>query len=317
MDNVLEMKRPAPFAKADAAFQKGIDAYIEWGQEMAKLNKAGHTQQELGERYDCSQACIAQAMKVGTDPRIISNANNLPKDKATIYLLSTLDDKAFDELARPDLKRQEIKEYKQAKKAPKANRGSGYIGIAIRHGLLKPGVKGVQLTKARQEIEQIVGFDISQSTKTPEESNAIESAVIELVARRKAISGELPPKVDHDALTKKDQKLIDKALARLQAEFHQEVAKEVEKRLDDARERQLQNAKQQARSAKELQQVWKARVDSCKDFLHMFQDNWRTVASSIHPDRPERTKEQLENASAAMNKMKAAFERIALDKWGS
>jgi hypothetical protein len=310
MDNVLEMKRPDPFAKADAAFQKGIDAYIEWGQEMAKLNEAGHTQQELGERYDCSQAGIAQAMKVGTDPRIIRNPNNLPKNKSVLYLLSTLDDKDFDEIARPDLREHEIKEYKQMKKGkPPPKRHSWHV-IAVEEGLLPTTAGGAQKKAA---IAEMLEVDPGLEYKNSEHEDRLRAACRAVNAKH----GKMPPEVDPATLTKKDQRVLDKALARLQAEFHQEVAKEVEKRLDDARERQLQNAKQQARSAKELQQVWKARVDSCKDFLHMFQDNWRTVASSIHPDRPERTKEQLENASAAMNKMKAAFERIALDKWGS
>ena len=139
----------------------------------------------------------------------------------------------------------------------------------------------------------------------------------EILAKVRPASDDVPPVSDASTLNKKEQKALDKALTQLQAEFEQSVAAEVEKRLADARERKLQAAQQQAKSAQELRDVWKGRVDSCKAFLHLFQDNWRTVASSIHPDRPERTKEQLENASAAMNKLKSAFERIALDKWGS
>lgn len=317
MDNVLEMKRPDPFAKADAAFQKGIDAYIEWGQEMAKLNEAGHTQQELGGRYHCAQSQIGQAIKVGSDPRIICNTDNLPKDKTVLYMLSTLDDKDFEEIARPDLRQHEIKEYKKAKKAPKEPRGEGYRAMAQRHGLLSTNAGPGTRKKLREDLSDIAGFDVSKYQKTPEESAAVEDAMLVMVARKQAQSGELPPDVPRESLTKKDQKALDKALARLQAEFQQEVAKETEKRLADARERKLHAAQQQAKSAQELRDVWKARVDSCKAFLHLFQDNWRTVASSVHPDRPERTREQLEKASAAMNKMKAAFEKIALDKWGS
>lgn len=302
MDNVLEMKRPDPFAKADAAFQKGIDAYIEWGQEMAKLNEAGHTQQELGERYDCSQAGVAQAMKVGTDPRIISNTNNLPKDKTVLYLLSTLDDNEFDEIARPDLRQHEIKEYKKEKKVkPPKELPYSYFRVLNEYGVTpnKP---------LRQKFKE-AGIDY----KNPESESTIREWCINYNAQR----GIMPPEVDAGSLSKKNQKELDRALARLQAEFHQEVAKEVEKRLSDARERKLHAAQQQAKSAQELRDVWKTRVDSCKTFLRLFQDNWRTVASSVHPDRPERTKEQLEKASASMNKMKAAFERISLDKWGN
>ena len=313
MDNVLEMKRPDPFAKADAAHQKGMDAYIEWGQEMAKLNEAGYTQQELGERYDCSQQKIGNAIRVGNDARITSNASNLPKDKATLYLLSTLDDKAFDELARPDLKRQEIKEYKKARKGEKTHarpRKYSWWSVVVDE---QTGAKEWGGSVRDQKLSRLLDIDPGLEHKNPEHENRLRAACRKL----NALIGQLPPEVPVELLTKKDQSALDKALARLQSEFHQEVAKETERRLADARERKLHAAQQQAKSAQELRDVWKGRVDSCKAFLHLFQDNWRTVASSIHPDRPERTKEQLENASAAMNKMKAAFERIALDKWGS
>jgi hypothetical protein len=51
--------------------------------------------------------------------------------------------------------------------------------------------------------------------------------------------------------------------------------------------------------------------------LKLFDGNWRSIAASVHPDRPERSKEQLEKSSAALNKIKSAFDKIDFEKWGA
>ena len=202
---------------------------------------------------------------------------------------------------------------------------SGFFDLAAGQQKAEASTPGL-LTAAKSAFDELSEGEAHAFVEWMLDSYSLASMVEfrESVERRigthniaRAASDDVPPVSDASTLNKKEQKALDKALTQLQAEFEQSVAAEVEKRLADARERKLQAAQQQAKSAQELRDVWKGRVDSCKAFLHLFQDNWRTVASSIHPDRPERTKEQLENASAAMNKLKSAFERIALDKWGS
>jgi len=114
-------EREAKWAGADAARAKGIRAYIEFGQALAELTATGTSQEEIGERYDMSQPAISQAIQVGQDKRLIgiSNTNNSPKSEFTIYLLTTLDDAGFAELAKPKTRQVDVLEYKKRLAAPK------------------------------------------------------------------------------------------------------------------------------------------------------------------------------------------------------
>jgi hypothetical protein len=104
------------WATADKAYAKGQQAYIEFGQALAKINA---TQQEIAERYDMQQAGVAKLLAVGADTRIIRITNKfLPKSTETLYLLTTLNDDAFEELAKPDTTQAKVLEYKRRLAGP-------------------------------------------------------------------------------------------------------------------------------------------------------------------------------------------------------
>jgi len=98
------------WAAADAAHAKGVQAYIEFGRELAKINA---TQEQIAARYDIDQSAVARALAVGKDKRIMPNGHNAPKGTRAAYLLTTLDDKGFAELAKPTTTQADILAYKK------------------------------------------------------------------------------------------------------------------------------------------------------------------------------------------------------------
>jgi hypothetical protein len=97
---------------ADSAYGRGQQAYIEFGQELAKLVKSGVKQTEISLRYDMSEGSVSAAISVGAEKRF-ANSKALPKSVKALYLLTTLDDKGFAELAKPDTTQAKIQEYKR------------------------------------------------------------------------------------------------------------------------------------------------------------------------------------------------------------
>jgi hypothetical protein len=114
------------WSKADAAWNRGIQAYLDWCAEIKKIYDAGGaTQEQIGARYDRPQQRIADAIQVATDPRFKrltfkDGKNVLPiaRDKYALYLLTTLDDEGFEELAKPGVTQAKILEYKRRLKTP-------------------------------------------------------------------------------------------------------------------------------------------------------------------------------------------------------
>jgi hypothetical protein len=98
---------------ADSAYGRGQQAYIEFGQALAKLVAGGVTQEVIASRYDMSQPSVASAIAVGADKRIIGATNKLPRSTHALYLLTTLDDAGFKELAKPETTQAKIQEYKR------------------------------------------------------------------------------------------------------------------------------------------------------------------------------------------------------------
>jgi hypothetical protein len=104
------------WSEADAAYRKGQMSYVEFGQALDRLVKAGATQEEIAGRYDMSQPSVSTAIAVATDRRVlgyIASGKELPIGRKSLYLLTTLDDKGFEELAKPDTTRVQIEEYKR------------------------------------------------------------------------------------------------------------------------------------------------------------------------------------------------------------
>ena len=113
------MELEAQWASADKAYAKGQQAYIEFGQALAKLT--GVTQEQIAARYDMTIDQVSHAKNVGVDKRILEKSRNtriLPKSTYSLYLLTTLDDAGFEELAKPDTTQAKILEYKRRLKGP-------------------------------------------------------------------------------------------------------------------------------------------------------------------------------------------------------
>lgn len=109
------------WGKADKAYAKGVEAYIELGQAFAELNSKGTTQEAIGVRYEMHEDSVRHAIAVGNDPRILELKRTnrpLPKSTRSLYLLTTLDDEDFDKLAKPDTTEAKILSYKRALAAP-------------------------------------------------------------------------------------------------------------------------------------------------------------------------------------------------------
>jgi hypothetical protein len=102
------------WAAADKAYAKGVQAYIEWGRALAKIDA---TQEEIAARYDVFQEDITRAIAVGKDSRFITNGY-IPKSQRSLYLLTTLDDKGFAELCKPTTTQADILAYKKRLEPP-------------------------------------------------------------------------------------------------------------------------------------------------------------------------------------------------------
>lgn len=114
--------RATLWSAADAAFERGQQAYLDWCREIAKLYAEGDaTQEEIAGRYDSDQQRISKAVAVGEDQRIFkSNRLELPKSAKVLYLLTTLPDKDFEELCKPTTTQAVILEHKRRLSAPPA-----------------------------------------------------------------------------------------------------------------------------------------------------------------------------------------------------
>jgi hypothetical protein len=330
--NVIQMPAATErlWKKADDAHARGLDAYIDFGKACAALNDAGESQAKIGERYGMSQAAVAQTIAVGADNRIISITNNqLPRSQHTIYLLTTLDDKGFAKLAKPDTTQQMVQEYK-AKAEPqpepeKPKRGRprrraatptpaprySWQAVAVEEGVLSPGSGGDRQSVKKQLLDINDDPDLFDAAH----EQALRAACRRLKAKKSAKKGKAPEEVDTSTLTKKEKSTLDKALAALQAEFEADIVKEVEKRLPNVERERIERAQRQLKTAQEFEKVWKHRMEKTRHFLTLFEANWRTIAGCVHPDRPERSKEQLEKAQGAVNKMKAAFDLTDFAAW--
>jgi hypothetical protein len=107
---------------ADAAWDRGIQAYLDWCIEIKKIYDAGGaTQEQIGTRYDRPRNKIVEALGTASDLRVhdfLKVENVVVRDKQALYLLTTLDDDGFKELAKPGVTQAKILEYKRRLKAP-------------------------------------------------------------------------------------------------------------------------------------------------------------------------------------------------------
>lgn len=101
---------------ADRAYARGQQAYLEFGQEIARIDA---TQEEVAARYEMSQSSVAQLLKTVRDQRVIAlTIEDRPKSMRVLYEMTTLDDDGFEELAHSGTTLQVIGDYKRRLKAP-------------------------------------------------------------------------------------------------------------------------------------------------------------------------------------------------------
>lgn len=309
---------------ADKAHAKGLDAYIEFGNACAALNDAGESQARIAERYEMSQSAVSRAIAIGADERIIRITNNdLPRSEHTLYLLTTLDDKGFKKLAKPETTQRDVQEYKATVETPKpdpekpAKKGrprktaTKWKRYNWRETCREEGVE----VAGGSTIDALLEIDSTLDYKSQTHEQALRAACRKLLAKQAAKKGKAPEKADPSKLTKKDRTELDKALAEMKQEFYVDVSKEVEKRLPTAEKERIEKMRTALETEKRFAKLWQERVSRCKALVQSFEDNWRVIAASVHPDRPERSKEQLEKASGALNKMKSLCDDIDVKNW--
>lgn len=111
------------WSKADEAFDRGQQAYLDWCRELAVLYTNGSTTQEaIADRYELERVRVTEAIAVGNDKRFSYVARtDLPKSTYSLYLLTSVMDDGFEELCKPTTTQAKILEYKRRLAAPKAD----------------------------------------------------------------------------------------------------------------------------------------------------------------------------------------------------
>jgi hypothetical protein len=119
------------WAKADEAFDRGQQAYLDWCHELAVLYSEGwSTQEAIADRYGKERVRITEAIAIGSDERFVQRSYKIiPKSKVALYLLTTLPDDAFEELCQPTTGHRDILAYKNRLAAPKVDKAE----MAARH----------------------------------------------------------------------------------------------------------------------------------------------------------------------------------------
>jgi hypothetical protein len=316
--NVSDIKSSSKWYQADQAFNKGVEAYIEFGQALAALNAEGTTQEEIGVRYQMSQQMVGQAIKVGSDKRLTGNTSNLPKSQHSLYLLTTLDDDGFEKLAKPETTQADIKAYKEAIKPAKkrpaqaantegednvANqKNKGYLAMAEDAGLLIGNSSANARNKVKEAIQEATGINPSYASKLPPEDHAKIAAAISDMAVAKAAKGVSVEDFRAEIKTLSEtaqQKLgrLEKTLrAKLQEEFEKAVREEARKMVPDI----VAQCEKAEKEATEEFRNFATRKQGIKP--HLTEADYRFLRQTIAPDRyPEEYREKLTRAAAIIN----------------
>ena len=118
------------------------------------------------------------------------------------------------------------------------------------------------------------------------------------------------------------QKAIDVKSKELAVQYQQAhwqaVTAEVERRLPTHAEKEVASARAALQAMQRMESVWRTRAHACRDVVRLFVDNFRTLASVLHPDRaPPERQEQYSRAMETLNRIKDAIDKINYEKWGS
>jgi hypothetical protein len=144
-------------------------------------------------------------------------------------------------------------------------------------------------------------------------------------------SSSPPPTLDRADLSMTAQQKLDAAITRyrreleaeyaskhadLRASYHAQVYAEIERRLPDHARQEIDNEREKARRAKELEGVWHQRMQRARSGVRLFMEDWRTLAGCLHPDRaPLERRDQFNRATDIVLRVKTALERAEYEKW--
>jgi len=332
-DNVIPLdKRARLWKNADEARQRGIDAYIDFCRACAELADAGVLIREIAQRYDMSNTMSAQALAIGRDERIFGiTENHFPRSEHVLYLLTTLDDAGFSKLAKSETTQDMVNTYKAAQETPAATGKKGrprkgrerwsWMRVAVEEGALLPG--GGDRGDCKAHLQRInPDPDLFAPEREADLRQACRALCVER-ANKHLRTTTSAPAVERSDLSLSAQEKLDRAIRhyqrelelKLRASYWTEVQTEVDKRLPLEQHNEIERAKRQQKNAEFLRDLYHARVDACNGAITAFYEHWRTIAAALHPDRaPEDRREQFTKASAMLNTIKAAFDRIPRDK---
>jgi hypothetical protein len=308
-----EVIKQDKWERADQAFSKGVEAYIEFGQECARLNAEGTTQQEIGNRYQMSQQQVGYALTVGKDERITSNTCTLPRSTYSLYLLTTLDDKGFDKLAKPDTTQADIKAYKEAQNPRKPKALS--TPVKDEDEMKKEPLPkfntvmndtGLSSGKANTEaVLSIMGMSEVPKKMTPELVEKIANATLTVLSMRNPSKAKDDAQKAKDELSKSSQQKLDSAIKKWQAVVLADMQKQFNEQLAVAKaEVQLERdavwaLKREAEAERDAAVEYRKGIDS-----HMTQDEFRLIRSCLHADRvPDELKERFDKAFVIFNRL--------------
>lgn len=195
---------------ADEAFGRGLQAWLDWCREIAKLAEntfpdgtpmpRSHaeytTQEEIAMHYGKERSRINEAIAIGRDKRFDRlTVKSIPKNKEVIYLLTTLPDEDFKELCMPTTTRAIYEAYKRRLAAPK--------DIPPPQRPPCPGVEGIgpglwKYSEGLEEwVQQPAYVEPKPSNKlTPEDIAAHEERIERNKAKQEALFDSLNAGID-------------------------------------------------------------------------------------------------------------------------
>jgi hypothetical protein len=220
---------------------------------------------------------------------------------------------------------------KHGGKARKRSAKYSWIEIAYETGVLSSNKTGGSTDHLKRLIEQrwpeLAGRLQERGTE-PRLREALQELLIKRDAPRvKSAAVESVEAITHQVpenARDKFNRLLEQArasqLALLRASFYLSVQAEVDKRLPNEAQREIERAHRMIESATRLEHEWRHRSERCVEALRLFLDNWRTLIGCLHPDRAEHLssvelRERMGKASDIVTRTKELIEKTDYSNW--
>jgi hypothetical protein len=203
--------------------------------------------------------------------------------------------------------------------------------IAIEEKVLTPAAGGGSTRPLKQLlVERWPEIQVRDPTHEEQLREACRILKAERESREQArqiAQREAESKREQAQAAKAQRQVSDDSRAELEAEYSRKhadlqtsfaavVQAEIAARLPDAARREIADARAAAASARELEAIWRSRMESCKKGVALVMDNWRAIVGCLHPDRaPEDRREQFARASDVVLRVKDQFAKTEYGKW--